>query len=168
MKYIVYIAFLFAPFMGWAQKAPAKRPPQRTVKSAAPATRCVLPGQGYMIQVVTDMLRRQSEAWNEGDLVTFMQDYWKSDSLRFIGRSGVVLGWQNVLANYQRSYPDKGAMGRLAFDLLTVEVLGPEACAVVGRYRLKREEEEAEASGHFTLLLRRVNGQWVIASDHSS
>jgi ketosteroid isomerase-like protein len=59
-------------------------------------------------------------------------------------------------------------MGKLAFDLLVVEVVGPDACAVVGRYRLKKEEDEAEASGHFTLMLRRVQGRWVIASDHSS
>jgi hypothetical protein len=169
MKYILIILLMIAPSIGWAQNTATKRPaPKPGTTRPAPATRCILPSQGAMTQVATDMLRRQSEAWNEGDLVAFMQDYWKSDSLRFIGSNGVELGWQNVLANYQRSYPNQAAMGKLAFDLLAVEVLGPEACTVVGRYRLKREDKEQEASGHFTLVLRRVGGQWVIASDHSS
>jgi hypothetical protein len=90
MRYIFCMLLLMAPLMGWTQ---TKRPPQRP-PAAKPAVvnRCVLPSQGAMMQVATDMLRKQSEAWNEGDLETFMQDYWQSDSLRFIGRSGVVLG----------------------------------------------------------------------------
>jgi hypothetical protein len=36
-------------------------------------------------------------AWNRGDLSKrFMDTYWKSDSLMFIGKSGVTYGWQNT------------------------------------------------------------------------
>ncbi|MEI9957600.1 MAG: hypothetical protein WDM90_15185 [Ferruginibacter sp.] len=44
----------------------------------------------------------QSTAWNKGDLETFMSTYWKSDSLMFIGKSGVTYGWQKTLENYKK------------------------------------------------------------------
>jgi hypothetical protein len=37
---------------------------------------------------------------------------------------------------------------------------------VIGKFMLQRKV--GDASGHFTLILRRINGVWKIVSDHSS
>jgi len=115
---------------------------------------------------IRQLLTRQTESWNRGDLEGFMQTYWQSDSLMFIGKSGVTRGWQNTLNNYKKGYPDTAAMGKLAFDILEVKMLSPEYYFVVGKWMLTRSI--GDLSGHYTLLLRKINGQWKIIADHSS
>jgi ketosteroid isomerase-like protein len=112
------------------------------------------------------LLSVQTESWNRGDIEGFMQTYWKSDSLMFIGKSGVTRGWQPTLDNYKKGYPDTAAMGKLAFDILSVQQLSPESFFVVGKWMLKRTI--GDLNGHYTLLLRKLKGRWVIVADHSS
>jgi hypothetical protein len=51
-------------------------------------------------KAIRSLLHTQTQAWNRGDLEGFMQTYWQSDSLLFIGKSGVTRGWQKTLDNY--------------------------------------------------------------------
>ena len=115
---------------------------------------------------VRNVLARQNAAWNRGDVDAFMVGYWENDSLIFIGKSGVTYGYKNALANYKKNYPDTIAMGKLTFTLIKVKQLSPEYFHVTGKYYLTRTI--GDASGHFTLLFRKINGKWVIISDHSS
>jgi hypothetical protein len=77
-------------------------------------------------KAIRQLLTVQTESWNKGDIEGFMQTYWKSDSLMFIGKSGVHFGWQETFNNYKKGYPDTTAMGKLAFDIITVKKLSPE------------------------------------------
>jgi uncharacterized protein (TIGR02246 family) len=115
---------------------------------------------------VRNVLARQNAAWNRGDVDAFMVGYWENDSLMFIGKSGITYGYKNTLANYKRNYPDTTAMGKLTFTLIQVKQLSPEYFHVTGKYYLTRTI--GDASGHFTLMFRKMNGRWVIISDHSS
>ncbi len=115
---------------------------------------------------IRGLLQKQTLSWNRGDLEGFMQTYWKSDSLMFIGKNGVVLGWQSTLDNYKKGYPDTAAMGKLSFDIIQVKKLSPEYYFVVGKWMLKRTA--GDLSGHYTLLMRKLKGQWKIIADHSS
>lgn len=115
---------------------------------------------------IRQLLAAQTEAWNRGDLEGFMQTYWKSDSLLFIGKSGLKWGWQETLDNYKKGYPDTTAMGKLSFDILVVKKLSPDYYYVVGKWMLRRTI--GDLSGHYDLLLRRLKGRWVIVADHSS
>jgi len=115
---------------------------------------------------VRNVLAKQNAAWNRGDVDAFMVGYWENDSLMFIGKSGVTYGYKNALANYKRNYPDTAAMGQLTFTLIKVKKLSPEYFHVTGKYYLTRTI--GDASGHFTLVFRKINGKWLIISDHSS
>ncbi|MDO7873786.1 nuclear transport factor 2 family protein [Hymenobacter sp. ASUV-10] len=119
-------------------------------------------------RAIVEVLTVQAAAWNRGDLPGYMQGYWQSDSLVFIGKKGLTYGWQPTLANYQKSYPDKAAMGQLDFSGLRVTLLGAEAAQVVGRWHLARTGGLTDLQGHYLLVLRKVRGQWVIVADHSS
>ena len=112
------------------------------------------------------VLSTQTGAWNRGDVEGFMQGYWKSDSLMFIGKSGVTRGWQQTLANYKKGYPDTAAMGKLSFDIIAVKILSPQYAFVVGKWILKRSI--GDISGHYNLLFQKIKGAWVIIADHSS
>jgi uncharacterized protein (TIGR02246 family) len=115
---------------------------------------------------VRNVLARQNAAWNRGDIDAFMVGYWQNDSLMFIGQSGVTYGYKNTLANYKRNYPDTTVMGKLTFTIIQVKQISPEYFHVTGKYYLTRTI--GDASGHFTLMFRKINGQWPIISDHSS
>ncbi len=117
-------------------------------------------------RAIRTLLGQQTDSWNKGDIEGFMQTYWKSDSLMFIGKNGVVRGWQQTLVNYRKSYPDASAMGQLSFDIIKVELLGADRHFVVGKWMLKRAA--GDLSGHFTLVLRKFRGSWKIIADHSS
>src|SRR5688500_11839057 len=72
-------------------------------------------------EATREILDRQAVSWNKGDLPGFMEGYWKSDSLQFIGKNGVTYGWQKTLQNYQQTYPNAEAMGKLTFTILSVK-----------------------------------------------
>ena len=112
------------------------------------------------------LLQKQTEAWNRGDVEGFMEGYWKNDSLMFIGKSGITYGWQKTLDNYKKGYPDKTAMGFLTFTLIELKPLSKKYFSVVGKWHLKRTI--GDLSGHYTLLLKKIKGSWVVISDHSS
>ncbi|GAB3826020.1 YybH family protein [Hymenobacter jeollabukensis] len=118
-------------------------------------------------QQIRTVLSTQAAAWNRGDLPAYMQGYWQSDSLLFIGKSGPQHGWQRTLTNYQRSYPDAAAMGQLDFSQLRINPIDAEAAHVVGRWHLARPQK-GDLQGWFTLLFRKIDGRWVIVADHSS
>ena len=117
-------------------------------------------------QSIRQILATQEEAWNRADLEAFMGGYWRSDSLMFIGSRGVTYGWQATLDSYKKGYPDAGAMGKLTFTILSVQVLAPESAYVIVKLQLARATDEL--GGHFTLLWKKKDGKWVIVADHSS
>lgn len=117
-------------------------------------------------QTIRSIIEEQRLAWNTGDKEKFMQPYWQSDSLMFIGKSGVTYGWQKTLDNYKKGYPDTAAMGKLDFELLEVKRLSVMYFFVVGKWHLTRSI--GNVGGHFTLLFKKVKNKWVIVADHSS
>ena len=115
---------------------------------------------------IRKILTEQTAAWNTGDIESFMNGYWKNDSLLFIGKKGPTYGYQATLDNYKKGYPDKTAMGKLSFNILHVNKLCKKYYSVIGKWHLERTIGNLE--GHFTLLVKKIKGQWVIVSDHSS
>lgn len=117
-------------------------------------------------QAILNVLHTQELAWNRADIEGFMQGYWKSDSLLFVGSKGPTYGWNATLANYKRSYPGKAGMGQLTFNIIKVEVFGTDNAYVYGGWKLQREKDSP--GGYFTLWFRKINGEWKIVVDHTS
>ena len=112
------------------------------------------------------MMDHQEACWNDGDIDCFMEGYWPSDSLMFIGQNGVVYGYDQTLERYQKNYPDRSAMGMLGFEIVELQRLSPDYYHMVGKWQLQREI--GDIGGHFTLLFRKIKGEWFIIRDHSS
>jgi len=115
---------------------------------------------------VRRVLNEQTVAWNSGNVDAFMKGYWENDSLMFVGKSGVTYGWKNTLNNYKKNYPDTTAMGKLDFTIISVKRLSFQYFFIVGKWHLKRSI--GDLGGHFTLLLKKIKGNWVIITDHTS
>ena len=117
-------------------------------------------------QAIEAVLNQQAIDWNHGDIEGFMNGYWKNDSLRFIGKKGISYGWNKVLENYKKSYPDKVAMGILTFGALKIELLGEAHALVTGSWRVATKT--TESGGWFSLIFQYIDERWVIVLDHTS
>ncbi|MBU3743378.1 MAG: nuclear transport factor 2 family protein [Sediminibacterium sp.] len=125
-----------------------------------------LTAQTNFTQSVRNIMQAQTQAWNKGNIAEFMQGYWNSDSLLFVGKNGPVYGYATTLENYKKNYPDTVVMGKLQFNLLSIQQLSPTHGFVLGKFLLTRKI--GNASGYFTLWLRKINGKWLIIADHTS
>lgn len=117
-------------------------------------------------QQIRTILTNQTKFWNLGNIDAFMQGYWKSDSLLFVGSKGPTYGYQRTLDNYKKTYPDKAHMGTLSFDILKVERISTDRYFVLGKWMLNRTA--GDVSGFYTLLFRKFGKEWLIIVDHSS
>lgn len=118
------------------------------------------------VTAVKKVLEIQRQAWNNADIDGFMAHYWKSENLQFLGSKGLTKGWQNTSDRYKKSYPDKAAMGELLFDIISVDRRSKKVISMVGKFTLKRENDEP--SGYFLLIFQKIKGKWLIVADHTS
>lgn len=114
---------------------------------------------------IRSIMAGQEKCWNSFDIDCFMESYWKSDSLRFIGKEGIIYGWQSTLERYKKTYSSQAQMGKLSFELLSFEDLG-NAVMVIGKWKLERAQDPI--GGIFSLIWKQIAGKWVIVSDHTS
>ncbi|MEL4306861.1 YybH family protein [Joostella sp. CR20] len=115
---------------------------------------------------IMDVFTKQENAWNRGDISAFMEGYWKSDDLAFVGSSGPIFGWEATKARYLKSYPNTTAMGKLTFEVIKLQQVKEDVAQMIGSFHLSRTV--GDLSGYFTLVWRKFDGQWLIISDHTS
>lgn len=111
------------------------------------------------------VLDEQAEAWNRGDLETFVATYWDGPELTFFGASGLTRGRADLLATYRRSYPTAKERGHLSFEVVDFTPLGATHALLLGRYRIAGERP---SSGVFTLVLAEQDGRIAILHDHTT
>ncbi|GJM28890.1 MAG: hypothetical protein DHS20C17_15250 [Cyclobacteriaceae bacterium] len=116
--------------------------------------------------IMKDVMQSQQDCWNSGNLECSMKGYWDSDSLVFVSSSRVYYGYDKTLERYRNTYPNQEAMGTLEFTIISLQSLSDASYYMIGKFHLEREIGNLE--GHFTLLWRKINNQWLIVSDHSS
>jgi len=115
-----------------------------------------------ILEVITTM----QDAWNRGDFRGYMQGF-KNPDVVFVSGGRFQAGWQGTLDHYIRDYgtsPD--TRGTLRFYDIRIELLAPDAAQLISRYQLLKPQHPQY--GINTRLMRKVNGQWVIALNHVS
>jgi ketosteroid isomerase-like protein len=116
---------------------------------------------------IVNVLHTQAQAWNRGDLEGFMDGYLEGPELVFTSGGHVRRGWQITYDKYKERYgTSPETMGKLSFSDLEVHPLGDTSAWVLGRWDLYGPG--GEAGGIFTLVMRRLNGSWVVVHDHTS
>jgi ketosteroid isomerase-like protein len=117
---------------------------------------------------VIKVLLRQEAAWDRGDLDGFAEGYKNSPDTLFINTQ-VQRGYDSMLAAYHRNYPNKEAMGTLAFSDLEVHPLGDSFALCIGRFHLERSKKAGgNSDGLFTLVLEKTPAGWKIVVDHTT
>jgi len=95
-----------------------------------------------------------------------MNGYARSASTVFVSEDEVRRGWETVRDRYRIKYSDRAKMGTLSFSEIEVTTLSPDAAVVLGRWGLKRANDEPH--GRFTLIFKRLPEGWRIVQDHTS
>lgn len=114
------------------------------------------------------VLDAQVAAWNRGDLAAFVETYENSPTITFLGKT-LSHGRTEVLARYKRTYDTPEKMGTLRFEVLEQRLLGPDYAMVLGKFFLSRTPAGGgNATGQFTLILRKGPSGWKIIHDHTS
>jgi len=67
---------------------------------------------------ISQVLKDQEKAWNDGDIDKFMQGYLKSDNIVFTGSNGSIYGWEETRKRYLNKYSNRTLMGRLKFRII--------------------------------------------------
>ena len=128
---------------------------------------CAAPEQtSTSVAEIQSVLTAQQDAWNRGDIDAFMNGYARSASTVFVSQDEVSRGWQTVRDRYRVKYSDRTKMGTLSFSEIEVTMLSPDAAVMLGRWRLKRANDEPR--GRFTLIFKRLPEGWRIVHDHTS
>lgn len=127
-----------------------------------------IPSSESHIGSIRNILETQATQWNQGDIPAFLETYVKSEALRFSSGGTVQRGWEATRQRYLKRYPNKEAMGRLAFEDLEIKLLSETWAEVHGRYRLYRNGDYTDATGLFTLLMKNTTDGWKILHDHTS
>ena len=115
---------------------------------------------------ILNVLETQRQAWNNFDIDEFMQGYLKSDKLVFSGSNGPIYGWNFVKDRYLSNYSSNELMGYLDFEINDLFLITKKVALLLGKFNIKRDNENL--SGYFTLVFKKIKGNWYIVSDHTS
>jgi ketosteroid isomerase-like protein len=115
---------------------------------------------------IRSVLRAQQDAWNRGNIDGFMNGYARSASTVFVSEDTIRRGWETVRERYKKKYSDRAKMGALTFSDLEITLLSTDAAVVLGRWSLKRANDQPH--GRFTLIFKRLPEGWRIVHDHTS
>ncbi len=115
---------------------------------------------------ISQVLKDQEKAWNDGDIDKFMQGYLKSDNIVFTGSNGSIYGWEETRKRYLNKYSNRTLMGRLKFRIINFQKLSDNIIQMQGSFYLKRKIDDSK--GFFSLIWKKVDEKWFIISDHTS
>jgi len=117
---------------------------------------------------IRTVLSKQAADWNKGDLDAFAAGYKNSPDILFIG-STVRRGYDGMIASYRKNYPNKAAMGVLAFTNVEVHPLDAHFATVIGNFHLERTAAGGgNADGFYSLVLEKTPAGWKIILDHTT
>lgn len=119
-------------------------------------------------KAIRNVMVQQQADWNAGHIPGFMAGYLNSPDLRFASGGSITKGWAETLARYQKHYDSPAKMGRLTFDIKSVEVFSADYAMAFGRWELTRTADEIKPNGLFTLIFKNTPAGWRIVHDHTS
>ena len=109
----------------------------------------------------------QQMSWNDGNVEEFVsKGYWNDESLTLYSNGEIVKGYDLVLARFQERFGES-ELGKLTFTGFETVGVTETMIVVRGRWRIDYNAQD-DREGLFTLVLRKIGGEWRIIHDHNS
>ena len=105
-------------------------------------------------------------SWNRGDIDGYLAAYWNSDKVRWVSEGTVRHGFEAIATAFKARFDSPDNIGRLEVANLEIQLLGENDALVFGGWILTTPA--AGRHGVFTVHLKKIDGKWLIVSDHSS
>ena len=105
-------------------------------------------------------------AWNRGDIDGYLADYWNSDKVRWVSEGTVSYGFESIATAFRARFNSPDNMGKLEVADLDIQLLGENDALAFGAWI--QTTLRARRHGVFTVHLKKMDGEWLIVSDHSS
>lgn len=122
---------------------------------------------GNAVQEVKKALEGQISAWNSGDLETAMTFYWNSPDMLWVSKNGTDKGYQEVYDMFLQDFADRSKMGVYTYEPLHIEQVSEEAVYFVFRWKIVLDGKQL-MGGVSSQVWKKLNGRWVITSEHAS
>lgn len=116
---------------------------------------------------VDHLLTQSEEAWNGGDLASFIGWYKRGPETTFLGSTGLTHGWEAIRDRYAGRFAPGADRDSLRFVDLETRPLAPNLGLATARYVLF-QGDSVTATGVFTLVVERTAEGWRIIHDQSS
>ena len=112
---------------------------------------------------ITQMMEDSAKAWNDNDLDAFMAGYHNAPDLRFVIPTGITMGFDDLKARYANSI----AKSDLRFSDMSIDVITADTAHVFALFH-NDTPDGGYSYGATSLLMKKIDGNWVIVHDHSS
>ncbi|MCA8980165.1 MAG: nuclear transport factor 2 family protein [Planctomycetes bacterium] len=133
------------------------------VSTSCHSTRKENPTTAEALRVFGD----QQMSWNAGNLDEFVsKGYWNDAALTLFSNGEIVKGYDQVLARYRERFGES-ELGKLTFTGFETVGVTDTLIVVRGRWRIDYSAQD-DREGLFTLVLRKIDGEWRIIHDHNS
>lgn len=117
-------------------------------------------------QRIRALFESSCAAWNRGDIDGYLAAYWRSDKVRWVSEGIVRYGFETIAAACKARFDSPDSMGGLKVANLEIQLLGESDALVFGDWA--QTTRTARHHGIFTVHLKKIEGEWLIVSDHSS
>ena len=105
-------------------------------------------------------------AWNRDDIDGYLAGYWHSDKVRWVSEGTVRHAFEAIAAACKARFDSPDSMGSLEVANLEIQLLGESDALVFGAWI--QTTLTARRHGVFTVHVKKIDGEWLIVSDHSS
>lgn len=113
---------------------------------------------------ITQVMHQSAEDWTHDDLDGFMRSFHNSPDLTFAIPTGITKGWGPLKERYAKSIEKSS----LWFTDIQVTPLTTDSALCFARFHNEMDADQSYSTGLTTLLMRKIDGRWVIVHDHSS
>jgi ketosteroid isomerase-like protein len=104
--------------------------------------------------------------WNAHDIEHYMDAYWNSPDLLVVVEGEQIMGWAEMLAAYQRGFPDRNEMGAVTLQRVRLQRLSPDFFLALSWYTFTRNAKNAYCTD--TMVFRKFPEGWKIITSHAS
>ncbi|HEX4201284.1 MAG TPA: hypothetical protein VHY59_07175 [Chthoniobacterales bacterium] len=121
-------------------------------------------------QQIVALLGRMTERWNAHDVEGYMEVFWRSPDLCYVCNGQEVMGWGNLMAEYQRGFPDRNTMGTVHVDRTLVQVIDANVASALDWWSVSFPTKSSHPEfATTTYLLRKFPAEgWKIVLLHTS
>ena len=115
---------------------------------------------------IRNVFEDECAAWNRGDLDGYLASYWDSDKTLWVSGGSLRRGRKAIVEAYKARFSTPQQMGQITVAELEIDVLTDTDAIAFGRWMLAMED--ISSHGFFTVQLKKIEGIWLIVSDHAS